>query len=87
MKTAKLIKDNLEGFNGHAAFYELSEPLDGIEKVIVSAVSDSHGYETYIFPADNDGDISDWGELEGSMKGTVSHAEVLGAVGYTITRA
>ena len=57
--------------------------------VIVSAVValqiEGPGPETYIFPADENGEIVSWGEMPGSLKGTLSHAEALENAGYTIT--
>ncbi len=52
------------------------------EYVIVSGVVVLlSGPETYIFPADED-DITDWGELDGSFRGYVDHAEALRRAGY-----
>ena len=87
---ATLLKDNIAGFRGHAALYKLCPPLgeDGAtyEFVIVSATTLlwSSGCETYIFPATQDGKVSSWGELTGSMDGTLDHADALGAAGYEI---
>lgn len=94
MKTAKLIRGNLPGFSGEAALYELSEPVEytpddtPIETrfVIASAVvAPFSGPETYLFPATKDGAITDWGELHGSMKGTLSHLRALEHAGFTVT--
>lgn len=89
-KTARLIK-NLEDFTGHAALYELSEPLasyDGekhYKYVVVSATNVMlSGPETYIFPADEKGEVTEWGELAGSYRGGLSHSEALEGVGYTL---
>lgn len=56
------------------------------EYVIVSAtvVPFGSGPETYIFPATSGGEIDDWGELDGSMKGTLDHSEALAAAGYEV---
>lgn len=106
-KKATLIKDNLSGFNGHAALYRLSEPIgdhkwsndahdydecDGtgtcssVSLVIVSATEIPYvgGTETYIFPGIEDGTIASWGELPGSLKDTLDHAEALREAGYEI---
>lgn len=40
--------------------------------------------ETYIFPADENGECISMAELPGSQKNTRSHAQVLGEIGYTI---
>lgn len=84
MKTAKHIKD-LSGFTGHAALYELSEPLDGHKHVVVSATHAMFsGPETYIFPADETGKVENFGELDGSQKGTLNHATALEDAGYAL---
>lgn len=85
---AKYIK-TLEGFNGVAKLYELSHPAyynNGEETnyVIVSAVSNAWAHETYIFPADKNGNVLSWGELEGSERGTTSHEYVLANAGYEV---
>ena len=59
---------------------------DTTEFVIVSAVTlrfPETGDETYIFPADADGNVLGWEEIKGSMRGTLNHAEALAAAGYT----
>jgi len=42
------------------------------------------GPETYIFGANADGTILDWGELTGSFRGALDHAQALEGAGYTI---
>ena len=95
MKTAQLIKDNLPNFQGHAALYKVNPPIreegwgeeDAVQLhhyVIASAVDSMFGVETYLFPADGDGEITSWGELEGSMKGVVSHSAVFDNIGYDV---
>ncbi len=91
IKTATLISDNLPDFNGHAAHYRLSVPLGKsydedfkpVSDVVVSAVT-GWAHETYIFPADENGKVTAWGELPGSIKGTTSHEEALKEAGYAI---
>lgn len=98
-KTATHIKD-MVGWQGHASLYKLSEPHaeynwgDGEPKtydhVIVSAAfAMFSGPETYIFPAagpDADEPVS-FGEMPGSIRGTMSHAEALANAGYDIVSA
>lgn len=87
MKKAKLILDNLSGFQGHAALYKLSEPLELYDYVICStAIAIFSGVETYIFAANEKGEIIDWCELKGSERGCHSHAKVLANIGYEITK-
>ena len=53
----------------------------------VALTIEHHGgmwYETYIFPADEDGNVLDWGELEGSYRGGMDHEEALHNAGYEI---
>lgn len=88
---AVLLNNHLKRFVGHAALYKLDPPLlddDGgtREFVVVSAaiLPFSGEGETYIFPATPDGKVSDWGELPGSMRGTLDHADALEGAGYEI---
>lgn len=84
---------NLDEFQGHAALYHLSEPLEGYdgeshEWVIVSSAHIPFGFggcETYIFPANSDGIVLDWSELPGSTKDVYHHATALENAGYTAT--
>lgn len=92
-KTATFVRDVSADFNGHAAHYSLSEPIvetswEGevrgeYSDVIVSAVS-TYAYETLIFPATKDGKIVNFGDLDGSMRGTLDHADALSNAGYVL---
>ena len=98
-KTATLIRDELPDFRGHAALYRVEPPIEGYEPwdetkqapkysyVVVSAVSVLGTPETYMFGANEHGEIVDWGELPGSQKGTLSHTQVLTEAGYYLVRA
>ena len=82
---ATLIKDNLPYFHGHAALYRMSPPHEGNEFVIASAANALYtGPETYLFPADADGLVISWNEIEGSYRGGLSHAIAMGRAGYRI---
>lgn len=84
-KTATQIHTTaLNHMRGDARLYQLSEPLDGSEHVVVSGIDNRWGAETYIFPADSSGEITSWGELEGSFKGSIDHAEALRGAGYEV---
>lgn len=86
-KTAVLVKSGLNGFTGFASLYKLSPPLDGNDFVIVSATDAMFsGPETYLFPGNEQGEVTDWGELEGSFRGGLSHKEALRNAGYAITK-
>jgi len=94
MSTATKIR-KLTDWKGDAALYRLDPPLEGNEYVVVSA-ADMRGrssffdmpevmkIETYIFGATEDGEVADYMELPGSMKGTLDHAEALRDAGYEI---
>jgi hypothetical protein len=81
--TAKMIK-KMATMRGDARLFELSEPLEGNIHVVVSAIDNEFGTETYIFGCDNEGKITQWGELPGSQKGTITHTEVLNEIGYIV---
>lgn len=80
---AKFI-NNLSGFRGDARLYRLDEPLDGNEFVIVSGISNEFGIETYIFGANEEAEITDWAELEGSFQGDIDHERALENAGYDV---
>lgn len=87
MKTAKLIKENLPKFIGIAHLYELSPSCQGSRYVIASTTYVSFsGYETYLFPSDKEGNVTEWGELEGSTKGNVPHEKIFSSIGYTVVQ-
>ena len=92
MKTAKLIM-NIKGWRGDARLYELSEPVEygeGNKKTKFVVVSAAYvmfsGSETYIFPADKNGNVMDWGELEGSFRGGLDHVVALENAGFTVIK-
>ena len=68
---------------GEGRVYELTPPLDGHKYVWVSAVV---APETFIFPSNRRGDVSDWGELPGSIKGVLDHEAALKEAGYTVVK-
>ena len=80
MKTAKLVKE----INDSRSLYLLSEPLEGWDIVIVSAVNNQRAHETYIFPSNSKGEMVDFGELTGSIRGTTCHYTALLEAGYEI---
>jgi hypothetical protein len=79
----------LDGFNGDARLYRCDPSVHygsgKTEYVVVSGVAEVFATETYIFPANADGAVIDWGELDGSFKGYVDHKKALSDAGYTIT--
>lgn len=97
MQTATFVKRLTESFTGDARLYKLSQPIEyqdwdsekedyvtkSSEYVVVSAASvPFSGPETYMFPSDSEGHITDWGEIGASQKGHVSHETVLQESGY-----
>jgi hypothetical protein len=96
MKVATEIR-KLEGFQGDARLFKLSEPVTydydyetkqdrkSTNYVVVSAVNAMFsGPETYIFPADEQGEIVNWSEMDGSYKGELDHARALRDAGYEV---
>ena len=96
MKTATYIRSP-EGWNGDARLYKLSEPVEygysfdddeelpTTEFVIVSAVyALFSGPETYIFPANEDGDVLTMSEMSGSYRGGTSHETALERAGFSV---
>lgn len=83
MRKATFVK-NVQGFSGDARLYAMNPKHDGQEFVIVSKINNMYGRETYIFPADADGKVTDWLEMRGSMRGSHSHNEVLNGIGYEV---
>jgi hypothetical protein len=94
--TAKFIRD-LDGFTGKVKLYDVNPPVEYHKAgeydkplytwfVVVSAVIAPYtGAETYIFPADAEGQVIDWGELNGSYRGGLSHETALKNAGYEVT--
>jgi hypothetical protein len=84
---AKLIRD-IEPMNDRVdrqTLYEMTPPLEGNRFVVVSAAHVPYsGPETYIFPADEDGEVTTFRELDGSYKGGLSHKKALEDAGYVI---
>ena len=95
MKTARFVK-KCDWGTGDARLYELSEPVEYDDDppakktkfVAVSATivpfSAFSGSETFIFPADENGEVIDWGELDGSYSGGLSHIEALERAGFQV---
>ena len=98
MKQAKLIKDGIKSESGaNQIIVELPNPI-GYDRdwdtgeitketkyVLVSAVNVMFsGPETYIFPCDKEGNVLNWGELDGSMRRTLDHEKALRNMGYEL---
>lgn len=44
------------------------------------------GPETFLFPADGKGNITSWGELDGSFRGAIDHEQALRNAGYVVIK-
>jgi hypothetical protein len=99
MRRATLVR-HLANFTGDARLYRLDPPLSidngwdedtkgcVAEYVVVSATHAMFsGPETYIFPADADGNVTNWGELAGSYRGGLDHEAALSGAGYEAVSA
>lgn len=88
--SATYIKTQISPTGAQQRLYKVEPPMTDEEGgehayVIVSAVyAFLVGPETYIFPATPDGDVTSFGELSGSLRGTLEHEEALAAAGYTV---
>lgn len=95
---AEFIKDVSEDFRGIAKLWRITPPViytewnedDGeidleAEYVITSAtVALFSGPETYIFPADSEGNVLNWMELPGSYRGAMDHEFAISQIGSRI---
>lgn len=84
-KRATKIKDlPATGRGGIQALYRMDPPHAGYEYVVASAASVLDTPETYLFPADADGKITKWGELDGSSRGHLDHDRAIRDAGYEV---
>lgn len=77
----------VEGNRADQCLWRLSEPYVlnryedeplSVDYVITSAVVAPYsGAETYVFAANEDGKVLDWGELRGSFRGELNHDEAI----------
>ncbi|HKX46998.1 MAG TPA: hypothetical protein VJP77_09875 [Planctomycetota bacterium] len=86
MRTATLLRERVSPSGARQLVVRLSEPLEGHEHVVVCAVTVCGDPEVFIFPADPAGVVTSWGELEGSLRGTLDHERALAAAGYVLVR-
>lgn len=88
MNTAKLIQDNLPGFAGHAALYQVNPPLKRYDNTpheyVIASASSRFGDETYLFPSNASGDVTSWREMPGSQEHTLSHTKIFTDLDYEI---
>ncbi|QDF14235.1 hypothetical protein SEA_IAMGROOT_62 [Microbacterium phage IAmGroot] len=84
-KIATLVKRDLDGFRGEAHLYHVTDGVHEGYVVVSGVVAFDTGPETYIFPADEHGNVVSWGELAGSFKGDIDHERALRDAGFTIS--
>jgi hypothetical protein len=63
----------------------MEPPLNNNHFIITSAAITISGPETLVFFANKDGRIVDWGELGGSIRGKLDHANCICNLGYSVT--
>lgn len=87
MTEYEVVDDVSDRFNGVAKHIRLPEPvkvtdwddetkLETRDFVVSAANVMLTGPETYVFPADEDGEVKSWGEVETSRKGTLDWEEI-----------
>jgi hypothetical protein len=97
MKTATFLRQlKREDNRINARLYRLSEPMasytwrnnaeEHSEYVVVSGsmMFGEDRPETYIFLADESGEITNWIECAGSFQGSIDHVQALSNAGYAI---
>lgn len=83
----ELVGDVSEDFTGTAKHIRLEAEVDVLDYngdvkettrdfVISSTFVPFSGAETFVFPADSDGKVTSWGELETSRKGSANWEDV-----------
>lgn len=93
-KIARKIK-KLDNFQGEAWLYKIDPPakeepvlcdeVSESEYIVSSAVSTMFGSsETFLFLCDKDGNVLNWGELEGSFCGGMDNDKAVRDAGYEI---
>ena len=93
MRTATDLGPVNKQARGDQRLYRVDPPMtnyngDDFAYVVVSAVNATYsGPETYIFGANETGDIIDWGELDGSFRGDLDHEEALRNAGYEVVQS
>ena len=89
MKTATIIKrQGNPNTNGDQVIAKCDPPMCGRHYYVcsraISRAFDTGQAETYLFPCDEAGDITDWGELPGSFQGEMNHEQAFQNAGYTL---
>ena len=99
MSTAKYMGQAPGEWRGNAKWFRVEPPLQSAsydfdsesevmheyaDVILSAAVVMFTGPETYIFPANEQGEIQSWIDLDGSQRGTLSHEKVLADLGYEV---
>lgn len=81
---------------GIKKLYRLSPPLTGEDligetyshKYVIASGANApySGPETYVFPANEEGEIMGWSELEGSFRGDIDCDRAIENAGYTVLK-
>lgn len=79
MKQAEFIK-KMEDWNGDARMYKLGDDYVVISAIVAWGTGEP---ETFAFQCDANGKVGSWGELSGSIWGSLDHEKVLNNLGYT----
>ncbi len=75
----------IKNISSHKILWEVMPRIDGNKYVITSTANTPLvGKEVYLFPADEKGNIIDWGELEGSYHGSLDHKKCFENIGYSV---
>lgn len=53
--------------------------------IVVSGIKSEHAHEVMAFPADAEGEVTDWGEIA-CVRYTTSHEEFFGELGWEQTK-
>lgn len=92
--TATLVRDlpDVPAVNGTRKLWRFDPPLvdeyghGGPHEYVVSSAVNHWAHETYLFPADETGEIVDFGELPGSYQGGTDHEAAIVRAGYEVAR-
>lgn len=87
-KTATFVR-KLAGYTGDAKLYQCDPPMKEHnekehEYVVVSATRAMGRPETYVFPSNRNGSITDWAEMPASQGGVFDHWKILTDAGYEV---
>jgi hypothetical protein len=84
MNTNRIAR-KIKNVNKNQILWEVMPRIEG-NKYVVTSISDLafSGPETYMFAADENGNIINWNELPGSYRGELNHGKCFKEIGYKI---